>query len=280
MICKNVFLPAPIIFSILLLFCGCFDEEEPGVHGSTTNAENALMEAEAALEAAGFPMTFDEPGELIHLENFIPDPDDLGDPQKLRDFEEAIKHLNTVLSELEQEAGTGYLGSTSDRALVHLYLGFAYVFDAMSRLLISDDPAETFVIGGSTDATGGSWYSFGVSPAVKLKLSTTEDPLDYPLAFTVRERQAVIDATDLIDDAVVKPKAPDIQPQLSSVRGSPYSGYAIWHFQRAATLFGDYEDAVGDALEDFNEQIDAMRTRLQGESETWGFTYSLPPWRE
>lgn len=281
MICKNHVLLRFVVSSMLLFSFGCSEkEDEPVVApGSTLKADDALREAEARLEAAGVLLSFDEPGALMHPEDLIPDPDDLAYAEKQSDFEAAIDQLNTVLTELEREGPTGPLGSISDRALVHLHLGFVYLFDAISRLLISDDPAITFIIGQNTSAPCAGWYTFGISPIVQAKLDAAKNALEYPLAFTVKERQAILDAADLIDDAIVRPNALDIQPQLSSVDRPPYSRYAIWHFQRASSLFGQYKPDVRDALEDFNECLEDMRSKFQGKVEMWGFSYTTPPWR-
>lgn|GEM_PF-1584952 len=280
MILKNVVLPGLIISSILLFSFGCSEKEEPAVApGSTLKADDALKEAEAKLEAAGISLSFDEPGALMHPENLIPDPGDLAYAEKQSDLEEAIDQLNIALAELEQEGQAGPLGSVSDRALVHLHLGFIYFFDAISRLLISDDPAITFIIGQNATAPCAGWYTFDISPVVHAKLDPAKDPVEYPLTLTVKERQAILDAADLIDDAIVKPRASDIQPQLSSVDRPPYSKYAIWHFQKATSLFGQYKPDVRDALEDFNECLEDLRSDFQSKLETWGFSYTVPPWR-
>ena len=216
-------------------------------------------------------ISLDEPGDLMHPEDLIPDPAELGDAEKQANFEESIAQLNTVLAELEQQTETGLLGSISDRASVHLYLGFAYYFDAISRLLLSDDPEETFVIERNSEDPDDPWYTFGVSPAVQAELDATENPLEYPLVFTVRERQAIIDAADLIDDVVLKLKELDIQPQFSSVDRPPYTGSASWHFQKAAELFGEYSPEIMEVLDVFNETLEDARAILQKEAESWGF---------
>jgi len=280
MICKNIILSGFIILCVLFLFSGCAEDEEPDdvARGSTADAEAALKVAEEKLEAAGISMSFDEPGELVHLEDLLPTTEDLEGPENQSRFEDAIGALNTVLAELEQETEDGYLGSTSDRALVHLYLGFSYLFDAISRLLISDDPAETFIIELNPGGLG-PLYNFGVSPIVQAELDATENSQDYPRAFTHKERQAIIDAADLIDDAIVKPIAPDIQPRLSSVDRPPYSRHSIWHFEKAAVLFNEYSPEIGLSLEKFNQNLENMRTKIQSRAEDWGFTYTLPPGR-
>jgi hypothetical protein len=53
----------------------------------------------------------------------------------------------------------------------------------------------------------------------------------------------------------------------------------MWHFEKAAELFGDYKPDIRDALEEFNESIEELRAWLQDGAEGWGFTYTLPPWR-
>lgn len=281
MIRKNSISLGLVVFSGLLSSFGCSEREESVVAPcSTLKADNALREAETKLESAGIILSFGEPGELMHPENLIPDPDDLAGVDKQEKFEEVIHQLNIVLAEIESEAQVDTSCSVSDQALVNFYLGFVYLFDSISRLLNSDDPAETFIIGFDPDASNNYWYTFDVSSATHAKLDATKDPLDYPLAFTAKERQAIIDAADLIDDAVVKPKDPEIQPQLSSVHRPPYSNYAIWHFDRAARLFGEYQSEVTEALNEFNESVEDMRERLQDGAQSWGFTYTLPPWRK
>ena len=167
MIRKNFIAPGLIIFVALLLSFGCSEREEPTVaQGSTLKADNALKEVEAKLEAVGISLSFDEPGELMHPEDLIPNPDDLKGADKQKSFEESIEQLNMALAELEQEGQSDPLGSISDRALVHLHLGFLYVLDAVSRLLNSDDPVETFIMKSGTDASPDQWYTFDVSPEV------------------------------------------------------------------------------------------------------------------
>ncbi len=278
---KNSILIELVIFLVLIFSFGCAEREEPiTAPCSTLIADNALREAEAKLESVGIVLSFDEPGELVHPENLIPDPADLAGEEKQRTFEEVIDQLNMVLAEIEREAQVDTSCSVSDQALVHLYLGFAYIFDSISRLLNSDDPGETFIIGFDPDASNSQWYTFDVSLATHAKLDATQDPLYYPLAFTTKERQAIIDAADLMDDAVAKPVSPKIKPRISSVHRPPYSNYAIWHFDRAASLFGEYQPEVMDALNEFNESVEDMRKQLQNGAESWGFTYTLPPWRK
>ena len=282
MACKSGMLLGLIILLVMLPLSGCFDEDnddEDVAPGSTIEAEIALEEAEEKLEAAGLGLSFEEPGDLVHIEDLLPTTDDLKDAANQARFEESIEALNTVLSELEQETADGYLGSISDRALVHLYLGLVYLFDAVSRMLLSDDPAEDFIIELNPGDSEKPLYSIGVSAEVQAELDATEDALDYPLAFTHKERQAIIDAVDLIDDAIAKPVAPDIQPRRSSVDRAPYYHYAIWHFQRAASLFNEYAPEIAIALDDFNTYVENMRAKIQSKSEYWGFTYTLPPGR-
>ena len=249
---KDIIHKSCLLLSLMLFFSsGCYEREDPVVaSGSTLEADNAIKEVEAKLEAMGLSLSFEEPGDLILPEKLIPDPSVLADEINQKDFEEIIGQLNIVLTELEQEGPNSPLGSVSDMALVHLYLGLVYVFDAMSRLQISDDPAETFIIERYTPDE--PWYNVGVSPATK---------------------------AELIVDAIVRPRAPDIEPRLSSVDRPPYTKYAIWHFQKAASLFGQYKPDVKDALDDLNESLDDMRSEIQARSESWGFTYTLPPWR-
>lgn len=273
MISKNAFLPILIICCIFYLF-GCAEREEPTVaQGSTSVADDAILRAEASLEAAGISFSFEEPADLLTLEDFIPDPGDLADAEVQANLEAAITELNTALSELEQQTESGMLGSISDRALIHLHLGFAYTFDAISRLLISDDPEETFFIDNDAE---NPWYTIGISPSVQAELNATTNPQEYPLVFTVKERQAIIDAVDLIDDAIAKPLEPNIQPQFSSVDRQPYTGSAIWHFQKAAILFSEYKPEIMETVDLLNIALEVMRALLQELTEIWGFTYTPP----
>ncbi|MBD3183996.1 hypothetical protein GF312_17055 [Candidatus Poribacteria bacterium] len=269
-----------VIFLVVIICIfssyGCREREEsPTGPGSTSEADKALKEAELMLKEAGLDISFEEPGELLEPEDMIPDLKDLEDPEKKEKIEEAIGLLNTALNELDAERDA----SISDQALLHLYLGFLYMFDAMSRLLISDDPAETFILEFEPGETQEPWYSFEISQKVQNDLASMADPIEYPLAFTVKERQAIIDAMDLIDDAIVKPLSPDILPQFSSVDRPPYYRYALWHFNKAAALFGQYKPEIMDAMDEFNRELDKFRRIFQDKSEMWGFTYNLPPWR-
>ncbi len=275
---KNVVLQALIVLSVLLFVSGCSERDELTVAPcSTEDADNALWEAEAKLAAADVSFSLDEPGDLLTPEELIPSPGELGDAKKQANFEEAIAKLNTALTELERQGESCVLSSISDRALLHLQLGFIYSFDAISRLLLSDDPEETFIVEFSTDSDN-FWYNLDVSPAIYAALDATKDPLEYPLVFTVKERQAIIDAADLIDDAAVKPREPNIQPQFSSVDRQPYTGSAIWHFQKAANLFEQYNPEMANTAEEFNKTFDKMKVMLQMNAEKWGFIY-IPPVR-
>jgi len=292
MVLKNSAFPVLIILSILPLLSGCSEREEPIVApGSTLKADSALKEAKARLEAAGVTFCPHDPGDLIP-EELIPNPNDLADAEKQANLEEAIAQLNIVLTELEQQSRSDVLGSISDRVLVHLQLGLVYLFDAVSRLLLSDDLEETFIIDfdlaefSSDDEDEDSdedspWYTIGLAPDVQADLDATEDPREYPLVFTFAERQAIINAADLLDDAVVRPTESTIQPQHSSVDRQPYTGSAIWHFQEAINIFSQYspEDPdMMDMVEDINEELEEMRAVFQENAEKWGFIY-IPPVR-
>ena len=306
MIFRNSALPVLIILTILLFLSGCSEREEPVVApGSTLKADGALKEAMARLEAAGVSFCPYDPGDLLP-EDLIPEPEDLADAEKQANLEEAIAQLNIVLAELEQQSGSDVLGSISDRMLVHLQLGLVYLFDAISRLLLSDDPEETFIIefdlaefsledededededkDKDKDKDEGEdednpWYTIGLAPDVQVELAAMEDPREYPLVFTVKERQAIIDAADLLDDAVVKPTESYIQPQHSSVDRQPYTGSAIWHLQEAVNIFGQYQPEDPDMIEfveEIKEQFEKMRAVFQEKAEQWGFIY-IPPVR-
>ena len=274
----SLLLVSLIVFAFL---SGCSEREETTTNsGSTLKADTALKSAEQNLKSAGVPISFDDPGQLAKPEELVPDLIMLGTVEKQKNLQEAITQLNIVLSELEQEAKLAPpIGSVSDLGMVHFYLGLAYVLDAISRLLISDDPNTTFIIEYDPKISTDAWFKFDISKEVKAKLDATKNPLEYPLAFTVKERQAIIDAVDLINDAIVKPKDKNIQPQSSSVNGPPYLNSALWHFEKAIKLFAQYDPDLQDALEEFNAQIDKFESMLQQDSERWGFTYTSSPGR-
>ena len=269
-----------VSFMLIAFLSGCSEREETTTNpGSTLKADTALKSAEQNLKSAGIPISFDDPGQLAKPEELVPELKSLGTVEKQKNLEEAINQLNTVLSELEQEAKLAPpIGSVSDLGMVHFYLGLAYVLDAISRLLLSDDPNTTFIIEYDPKASS-DWFKLDISKEVKAKLDATKNPLEYPLAFTVKERQAIIDAVDLINDAIVKPKDKNIQPQSSSVNGPPYLNSALWHFEKAIKLFAQYDPDLQDALEEFNAQIDKFESMLQQDSERWGFTYTSSPGR-
>ena len=273
----SLLLVSLIVFAFL---SGCSEREETTTNsGSTLKADTALKSAEQNLKSAGVPISFDDPGQLAKPEELVPDPKILGTVEKQKNLQEAITQLNIVLSELEQEAKLAPpIGSVSDLGMVHFYLGLAYVLDAISRLLISDDPNTTFIIEYDPKASS-DWFKFDISKEVKAKLDATKNPLEYPLAFTVKERQAIIDAIDLVNDAVVRPTDKNIPPQSSSVNGPPYLNSAIWHFEKAIDFFGQYAPNYRDAIDKFNVQIGKFESMLQNDSEKWGFTYTSSPGR-
>ncbi|MGB9595055.1 MAG: hypothetical protein ACPL7B_02135 [Candidatus Poribacteria bacterium] len=265
-----------ISLMLLILLMGCADREEYSTAiGSTPKADAALKEAEKNLKDVGVIVSFKDPGELAHPQNLVPKPENIASQEKQKKIADAIVQLNIVISEIEQEAKLAPpIGSVSDRGIVHFYLGLAYLLDAISRLLISDDPKTTFIIEYNPNANSGEWFTYGISNETKAKLDSIKNPLEYPNAFTEKERQAIIDALDLINDAVVKPKSPDIKPQSSTVNGPPYLHSAIWHFKKAIGLLGEYNAELRDALKDFNSQIDKFESIIKQNAELWGFSYT------
>jgi hypothetical protein len=265
--------------SILLM--GCADRGEDATNtGSTPKADAALKEAEKNLKEAGVIVSFDDPGELAHPGNLMPKPKDIANPEKRQKLENAITQLNVVISEIEQETDPALSkGSFSDRGIVHFYLGVAYLLEAISRLLLSDDPKTTFIIEynpieDNPNADLSEWFTYDISNELKAKLDATKNSLDYPLAFTEKERQAIIDALDLVGDVVVKPRSPKIQPQSSTVNGPPYIHSAVWEFKMAIKLMGEYNAELRNALQKFNDQVDSLESKMQEKSKLWGFAYT------
>lgn len=276
----NRFIITTILFVplIFITFTGCRDRDElKTLRCSTPKAEAALKEAEAMLKAAGVPLNFDDPGMANHPERLMPEPENLRDPDKQRNFELAIEQMNVVFEELEREFQLDNSCSVSDMALLHLHLGLVYIFDGVSRLLISDGPPQTFVIKRGNFLE--ELYTFDVTPDTKAKLDNARQPEEFLNAFTEKERQGIMDLLDLLDDAVITLSVPNMQPRNSSVNRHPYSRYAIWHFRKAASLFGQYDPKIQKSLEDFNGMVDEMRARIQEKTESWGFIYTLPPGR-
>jgi hypothetical protein len=277
MIYRNIIL---ILFSVFVILTGCRDREEQlVVRCSTPKAEEALKQAEASLREAGTPLSFTDPGQAMHPEDFLPDPEAIRYPEKQNNFEATIGQLNIALEELDRESQIDTSCSVSDRALLHLHLGLAYIFDAVSRILISDEAPPTFVIKRNSNPSQGEIYTFDVSPEIKAKLDNASSPEEYLSVFTEKERQGIMDFVDLIDDAVLTPTVPNIQPRSSSVNRPPYARYAIWHLQKAVSLFGQYDPEIQKSLNDFNKLVDEMRAKVQEKSESWGFIYTLPPER-
>jgi len=279
------------IFSLLLIFAlmlgllsGCSEREEAETYsGFSPAADAALKQAESYLKLAGVKTSFDDPGELAKPEDLIPTPNEIASKEKQEYIQKSIEQLNIVISEIEQEAALAPslapIGSLSDRGIVHFYLGIAYVLDAISRLLTSDDPATTFILTYDPDAEMSEWFKYGISLETQAKLATVSSPLDYPLVFTLKERQAIIDAVDLIGDAVVKPASASILPQTSSVNGPPYLHSAMWHFEKAVFLLSEYSPDLKEPLEEFNDEVKEFESLLQKNAESWGFTYTSALWR-
>jgi hypothetical protein len=274
-----------LILAVMLgLLIGCSERIEPTTFaGSSTKADTALKEAQRNLNLAGVKTTFDDPGALSKPADFIPVPSELARVDRQENLNRAIEQLNIVVSELDQEVQSGSsfepAGSLSDRGIVHFYLGLSYILEAISRLLLSDDPETTFILEYDPNAPTGVWFTYDISQETKTKLDSTTNPLDYPLAFTIKERQAIIDAIDLISDATAKPSSARIQPQASSVNGPPYIHSAIWHFIQAINLLGEYNPELRQSLQDFNDQIDKFESLLQTKAKSWGFSYTKASWR-
>ena len=275
-----------LILSASVGFFGCAErDEELASPGSTVKADEALKNAESSLESAGILMKFDDPGQLAEPEKLVPDLISLARSDKQKNLEDAISQLNIVIAELEQNASPAPslsmapVGSISDRAMVHFYLGLSYLLDALSRLLISDDPEETFIIRFHPELNPDQWFEFGISDKVEARINATRDPLEYPLAFAIKERQAIIDAVNLISDAEVKPRSSSIQPQSTSVNRPPYTNSALWHFEKAIALFSQYNPDIKEALDDFNYHIDKLESLLNKDSSRWGFIYTPASWR-
>jgi len=274
-----------LIFAVVLsLLSGCSEREEPETYnGSTPEADAALKQAESYLKLAGLKISFDDPGELAKPEDLIPKPNEIASKEKQEYIQKAIEQLNIVVSEIEQEAALAPalapIGSLSDRGIAHFYLGLAYILDAISRLLTSDDPATTFVLTYDPDAEMGEWFKYGITLETQAKLDAVKNPLDYPLVFTLKDRQAIIDAIDLIGDAAVKPASASIQPQTSSVNGPPYLHSAIWHFEKAVFLLSEYAPDLKEPLQEFIDEVDNFESILHENAERWGFTYSSAPGR-
>lgn len=259
-----------------LLISSCRDREEPlTARCSSPEADVALKEAEANLKAAGVPLSFDDPSQVTHPESFLPDPETLKDTEKQRLFEAAIEKFNIALEELDRDFSDDSSCSVSDRALLHLHLGLVYILDAISRFLISDESPQTFVVERDPDLL----YRIDVTPDTKVKLDAAKTPEEHLLVFTTSERQGIIDFFDLLDDAVVRPTVPNIQPQSSSVNRPPYSRYAVWHLQKAMVLFSQYDPEIQESIKDFNALVEYMRATIQVKSVSWGFTYTIPPGR-
>jgi len=267
---------------MLIFTSGCFERNDPiTALGSTSKADEALKKAETILEKIGITFTLKDPGGLTNPEDLVPNLGnvlrELGSVEKEMDLEEAVVQLNIVLSELEQEAKGE--SSLSDMAMVHFYLGITYLLDAVSRFLISDDPEETFIIEYDPKSPSGKWFAFDISMRVKVKLVLTDNPLDYPLIFTLKERQAFIDAADLIGDTKLKPRAPNIQPQSSSVDRPPFLKSALWHLEQAVNFAQQYSPDLVEIHEEFNRNISDLEDTIRQDSVDWGYTYILPPWR-
>lgn len=275
---RNLY-PLLILVLLLGLLSGCSEREDAEDYsGSSATANAALEKAENYLDLAGVKTSFEDPGELSKPEDLVPQPNELASLEKQENLKKAIDQLNIVITELDKEASlapsAAPIGSLSDRGVVHFYLGLAYVLEAISRLLTSDDPETTFILTYDPNAAMGEWFTYGISKTTKAKLDAVKNPLDYPLVFTEKERQAIIDAVDLISNGIVRPLSPSIQPQSSSVDGPPYIHSAIWHFYNAIDLLSEYAPDLEEPLREFYDQISVFESILHDNAETWGFTYT------
>ncbi|MBM3214168.1 hypothetical protein FJZ36_04555 [Candidatus Poribacteria bacterium] len=265
--------------------CSSRDEmREEDLPAAVQEANRALAAAEAALKAANIEISFENVSELDSLREVLPDPDELAKPETQDNLEVAITEFYNVFDAMEvsldplelmalernvpaSPAQLKDLGlSTSDQALVHLYLGYLYALDAVSRLQQAGE--DLFQIAYPRDLVSGKVYEFqllvdiqGMSPDEVIAL------------FGPEQRQAVLDAVALLTGGKINVGGltPDLDPTV-------FRRSAIYHVAQAVLLANEISPQLKNALDDLDTTVnEQLAAEILREVESWGFTLEALP---
>lgn len=262
--------------------CATRDEiEEEDQPAALSEANAALAKAEAALKAANADISFDDIANLDNLRDVLPNPDDLATAASQANLEAAVAGFYDVfdtlgvsldpieLAALEAPAGEiqGVDLSPSDLALIHLYLGYAYTLNAVSRIQAAG--GDLYTIEYNENANSGQIYKFKL-----LKDVRNMNPQQVLALFTDAQKQAVLDMIALLTGGKVNANG-----MLPSLNPDIYRRSALYHLAKAAELARDISPDLVSAMDELQATVESKLTaELLAEVESWGYTLeALPP---
>ena len=268
----------------LAVVLGCADrdtvnkEDQPA---ALQEANAALQKAEEALKAANADISFDDIANLDNLRDVLPDPNELATAESQANLESAISGFYEVFDTLQisldpielaaLEAPAGEIQqielSTSDLALIHLYLGYAYTLDAIARIQAAG--GDLYTIEYDPNAGSGQIYKFTL-----LKDVRNLTPQQTLALFDDKQKQAVLDMIALLTGGKVN--AEGLRPSLNL---DIYRRSALYHLAKAAELAKDISPQLVRAMDDLQTTIESKLTvELLAQVESWGYTLeALPP---
>jgi len=268
----------------LFVSVGCAERDAAkGEEQSPTlqQANAALKKAEEALKAVHADISFEDIANLDNLRDVLPDPKELASPQSQANLEAAIAGFYEVfdtlnvaldpieLSPLEAPAldVQEVVLSVSDRALIHLYLSYAYTLDAIAR--VQAVGGDLYTIEYNPNEKSGQVYKFTLLKDVK-----NLTPEEVLALFTDEQKQAVLDVVALLTGGKIHAEGvrPSLDPQV-------FRRSAVYHLAEAAELAKEISPNLVRAMNELQETIQSKLTgELLAEVESWGFTLeALPP---
>jgi hypothetical protein len=273
--------------AVVLAAVGCSERPDPAADEpeAARQANEALRLAEQAMKNAGISISVEDIGDLDGLREQLPSPEELGDPATREQLETAIDQFYVVfdatnvfldpmeLLPLERRAAPAQIASdglsVSDQALVHLYLGYLYALDAISRLV--EVGQDLFEIEYPKDLKSGEIYVFRFLREEEIKALSPEQVLEN--FFGAAQRQAMVDALALLTGGTVE--AAGLRPAVDKAR---FRRSAVYHIGKAAEVAEAISPEMKRALEQFDETFHQVLTRnILKEVERWGFVVEEMP---
>ena len=302
---------ASIFGTTVLAGCSNRDERSES-HASVLSlqeADAALNRAEAAMQRAGIDLQLSDIGTLGHLTTILPSPQQLGALEDQAVIQDPIRAMYEVLDAIGQPqvarapANPAQIDpeiSKSDLVLVHIHLAYLYVLDAVRIVTItgwgedgepntSDDfcrisfPQESAL---EDVKAVEEIYVFELTERIQAIFDTIEAdpnsrPEDYLQLFSESQRQAILDALQLLLGAEVEISAfpnligsdgKPITEQINSVDREICRQDALFHLQAALDIGRDIAPDFEEAIDEFNEIIiDAFAEDFLDQILEWGF---------
>ena len=307
-----LFVMVSIFGATVLASCSNRDERSeshaPGLF--LQEADAALNRAQAAMQRAGIDLQLSDIGTLGHLATILPSPQQLGVLEDQAVIQDAIRAMYEVLDAIGQQqvaqaapANPTQVDpeiSKSDLVLVHIHLAYLYVLDAVRIVTItgwgkdgepntSDDFCrisfpEEFAL---EDVKGlEEIYVFELTERIQAIFDTIEAdpnnrPEDYLQLFSESQRQAILDALQLLLGAEVEISAfpsligsdgKPITEQINSVDLEICRQDALFHLQAALDIGRDIAPDFEEAIDEFNEIIvEVFAEDFLDQILEWGF---------